>query len=486
MLSDELSTVQGCPVEHSYKSLRKAAAGYMKSHEEHFKSFLSLESATFESYCRRIERTNAWGGQHELIALSHVLKRNIQVMRHDMSIQMFPDPETQTPYEGDPIRLSYHIHEYSGGEHYNSIVSLEEKNRRTRAPRGNRSEEEGSSSAQAGAASSESGALRSTDLAALKKLLPGRPKLTEEQRLKKMGKKAKLKAAIAPRKPPVPWERGVGGDDWRVIVWDTRDSRLLLGNSCPTAKNIDRYLQEKPHMRIWKGGVDPEEPKAPVRPDDLAAQERQQPQANAAADSSANVGVSAPREGSSKAVGELDDNTSNCSGPTRVDEDSHDGSGPAGHVHKSADCNDGAGAQSTDDAMQHGALATRHGCNGLELHTVSPAIAHQPTQSAELCANGKAQEGCGAEEGVPGRGAAAAAAAAETSQSQEAVLDGQHAGKDHNFEGRGGEGPEDGDGRQTEGQNHPGSDGSPANPLRSNAPGSNPLEDDEESVAVYA
>ena len=481
MLSDLLSTAQGCPVEHSYKSLRKAAAGYIKSHEEHFKSFLSLESATFESYCRRIERTNAWGGQHELIALSHVLKRNIQVMRHDMSIQMFPDPETQTPYEGDPIRLSYHIHEYSGGEHYNSIVSLEEKNRRTRAPRGNRSEEEGLSSAQAGAASSESGALRSTDVAALKKLLPGRPKLTEEQRLKKMGKKAKLKGAMAPRKPPVPWEKGVGGDDWRVIVWDTRDGRLLLGNSCPTAKNIDRYLQEKPYMRIWKGGVDPEEPKAPVRPDDLGAQETQQPHANAAADSSANVGVSAPGEGSSKAVGELDDKTSNCSGPTSVDEDSHAGSGPAGHLHKSADCNDGAEAQSTEDAMQHGALATGH---GLELHTVSPATAHQPTQSAELSANGKAQEGRVAEERVPERGAAAAAVT-----SQEAVLDGQHAGagKDHDFEGRGGEKAEDGDVRQTEGQNGPSSDGSPANPLRSkNAPGSNPLEDDEESVAVYA
>jgi hypothetical protein len=46
-----------------------AAAGYIKENEDHFKSFLSLESLTFESYCRKIERTNAWGGQHELIAL---------------------------------------------------------------------------------------------------------------------------------------------------------------------------------------------------------------------------------------------------------------------------------------------------------------------------------------------------------------------------------------------------------------------------------
>ena len=31
-----------------------------------------------------------WGGQHELIALSKALKRNIIVLRHDMSKQQFP------------------------------------------------------------------------------------------------------------------------------------------------------------------------------------------------------------------------------------------------------------------------------------------------------------------------------------------------------------------------------------------------------------
>ena len=31
-----------------------------------------------------------WGGQHELIALSKALKRNIVVLRHDMTKQQFP------------------------------------------------------------------------------------------------------------------------------------------------------------------------------------------------------------------------------------------------------------------------------------------------------------------------------------------------------------------------------------------------------------
>ncbi|EKX51764.1 hypothetical protein GUITHDRAFT_44616, partial [Guillardia theta CCMP2712] len=126
-ISDQLKRT-GYPTEHTHKSLRRLAAEYMLEHEDHFRHFLSLEknasANAFQAYCRRIEKTNAWGGQHELIALCHVLKRDILVLRHDMSQQQFPDPETHPQYGGPPLRLSYHMHEYSGGEHYNSVVSL--------------------------------------------------------------------------------------------------------------------------------------------------------------------------------------------------------------------------------------------------------------------------------------------------------------------------------------------------------------------------
>lgn len=51
-----------------------------------------------------------------------------------MSIQCFPDPETDSraPYTGPPLRVSYHMHEYSGGEHYNSIVEANEIGKPTR------------------------------------------------------------------------------------------------------------------------------------------------------------------------------------------------------------------------------------------------------------------------------------------------------------------------------------------------------------------
>ena len=45
---------------------------------------------------------------------------------------------------------------------------------------------------------------------------------------------------------PTPWTQGLGcregGDSVPVKLWDTRHNRLLAGNSCLMAKNIDKYL----------------------------------------------------------------------------------------------------------------------------------------------------------------------------------------------------------------------------------------------------
>jgi hypothetical protein len=47
-----------------------------------------------------------------------------------------------------------------------------------------------------------------------------------------------------------PWTEGDGG---RVPVWDTRSQRILWGNCAPLAKNIEKYLENHPTMKIWAG-----------------------------------------------------------------------------------------------------------------------------------------------------------------------------------------------------------------------------------------
>ena len=47
-----------------------------------------------------------------------------------------------------------------------------------------------------------------------------------------------------------PWKEGEGG---RVPVWDTRTQRILWGNCAPLAKNIGKYLESHPSMKVWAG-----------------------------------------------------------------------------------------------------------------------------------------------------------------------------------------------------------------------------------------
>lgn len=81
----------------------------------------------FENYCREVESTAAWGGQLELGALTHILKKHIMIFSGS-----FPDVEMGKEYKSSSgsgsgssafsIMLSYHKHAFGLGEHYNSLI----------------------------------------------------------------------------------------------------------------------------------------------------------------------------------------------------------------------------------------------------------------------------------------------------------------------------------------------------------------------------
>uniref|UniRef100_A0ACD5YKB2 Uncharacterized protein n=1 Tax=Avena sativa TaxID=4498 RepID=A0ACD5YKB2_AVESA len=122
--------------QYNHQELRQMTAKYMREHAADFLPFFLSEgkaeagpdpSESFESYCEEIESTAAWGGQLELGALTHCLKKHIVVYSGS-----FPDVEMGKEYSkklepgGDPsIRLSYHRHAYGLGEHYNSVIPAE-------------------------------------------------------------------------------------------------------------------------------------------------------------------------------------------------------------------------------------------------------------------------------------------------------------------------------------------------------------------------
>ncbi|KAK7259426.1 hypothetical protein RIF29_25033 [Crotalaria pallida] len=135
-VENQLAHFSGGRSPYTYQELREMVAAYLRKHSSDFLPFFlsenSIESGSdespslkFENYCKEVESTAAWGGQLELGALTHILKKHILIFSGS-----FPDVEMGKEYKSDDvtgssnfsIMLSYHKHAFGLGEHYNSVV----------------------------------------------------------------------------------------------------------------------------------------------------------------------------------------------------------------------------------------------------------------------------------------------------------------------------------------------------------------------------
>lgn len=135
-VEDQLALLSGGASPYTYQELREMAAEYMREHASDFLPFFLSENLVegdpdesltqkFENYCEEVESTAIWGGQLELGALTHCLKRHIMIFSGS-----FPDVEMGKEYKSQgiadssdsSIMLSYHKHAFGLGEHYNSLV----------------------------------------------------------------------------------------------------------------------------------------------------------------------------------------------------------------------------------------------------------------------------------------------------------------------------------------------------------------------------
>ncbi|KAI8910378.1 hypothetical protein EDD86DRAFT_179807, partial [Gorgonomyces haynaldii] len=117
-IADQLNLLD---LKFTQQQLRAKAATYMRSHPEDFLPFLMDEQGNmvqengFEAYLHKLEHEPVWGGQLELQALSCAFEHPICVYQADTIINIGEHFTTQ------PLRVSYHKHEYGLGEHYNSV-----------------------------------------------------------------------------------------------------------------------------------------------------------------------------------------------------------------------------------------------------------------------------------------------------------------------------------------------------------------------------
>ena len=107
----------------SHLELRKRAAAHMRSHAPDFKPFCA--EADFGAYCDKVQGTAEWGGQMELQALCHCLRAQVHVYRADAAEPIVMGAEYSTAgSDMEPLRLTYHLHYYAMGEHYNAVERL--------------------------------------------------------------------------------------------------------------------------------------------------------------------------------------------------------------------------------------------------------------------------------------------------------------------------------------------------------------------------
>ena len=59
--------------------LRQQTASELRANTAQYLPFLSLSPQQFEVYCNKMASTSEWGGQVELLALTNVLRRPIEV-----------------------------------------------------------------------------------------------------------------------------------------------------------------------------------------------------------------------------------------------------------------------------------------------------------------------------------------------------------------------------------------------------------------------
>ncbi|KAI7788132.1 otu domain-containing protein 6b [Diaporthe eres] len=106
--------------EPGYKTVRRAAAGYIEARGDEFAGFLEEDMG---SYVHKIRDTAEWGGQLELLALASVYGVEVCVVQDGRTEVISPSGggEVKEGEERKKIWLAYYRHGYGLGEHYNSL-----------------------------------------------------------------------------------------------------------------------------------------------------------------------------------------------------------------------------------------------------------------------------------------------------------------------------------------------------------------------------
>ena len=147
-LQQQMQRGAGLPVSAAlaeHRALRARAAEFIRTYWEDFAPFLHYEAAdgyaeaertgdlrsAVVRYSERMAASSAWGGHPELRALANVLGCKVIVFRAGAQPLQFDPKGEETAVSGKggerQLRITFHAHQLSAGEHYNSVKELRER-----------------------------------------------------------------------------------------------------------------------------------------------------------------------------------------------------------------------------------------------------------------------------------------------------------------------------------------------------------------------
>jgi len=106
-------------IKESIASIRDKTATFMLENKDMFLPYVpdssNDESSNFLNYCETIKVNGTWGGQLELLAISNVFKQPVHVIQAFAPVIVIGEQ-----FDSRPIVITFHRHQLSMGEHYNS------------------------------------------------------------------------------------------------------------------------------------------------------------------------------------------------------------------------------------------------------------------------------------------------------------------------------------------------------------------------------
>lgn len=109
-------------MEESISSIRDKTASFMLENKDMFLPYVpdptngeKCMETNFLDYCSTVKVNGTWGGQLELLAISHLFKQPVHVIQAFAPVIVIGEQ-----FDARPIIISFHRHQLSMGEHYNS------------------------------------------------------------------------------------------------------------------------------------------------------------------------------------------------------------------------------------------------------------------------------------------------------------------------------------------------------------------------------